>query len=232
MENKLLIRASQLGRLMTDPKSKTDKEAGLLGATAKSLIEEIALKNKYGYEEPLITDDIMKGLLCEQDGIALVQKVEGGEFRIKNDEKFENAYISGTPDIILSDKVEDIKCSSTLKTFLNADSSKIYWWQGQAYMWLTGIKKFSLRYCLVPTPTEIVVEQKKKWYYKFNCDETNEDYIKISTQIEHNNDIIHSIPLEKRVKSFHFEFDESIVEKVIAQYNKALPYYLSFYESI
>lgn len=232
MENKLIIRASQLGRLMTDPKTKADKEAGLLGETAQSLVEEIVIKNKYGYEEPLMTDDIMKGLLCEQDGIALVQKIKGGDFRLKNEETFKNEYISGTPDIILSGKIEDIKCSSTLKTFIKAEASKLYWWQAQAYMWLTGIHEFSLIYCLIPTPIEIIIEEKKKWYYKFNCDETNEDYIRISTQIEHNNDIIHSIPLEKRIKTFDFDFDDSIVEKVKKQYNKALQYYRSVYKSI
>ena len=38
MQNNILIRASALSRLMSDPKLKADKEAGLLGETSKIFI--------------------------------------------------------------------------------------------------------------------------------------------------------------------------------------------------
>lgn len=229
MQNNILIRASALSRLMSDPKSKADKEAGLLGETAKTLITEIWLNNEYGYKEDVVTDEMMKGLICEQDSMALVQDVLGGEFRLKNTTYFKNEFIHGTPDIILSkeDYCEDIKTSYNLRTFVDAEykQGNSYWWQGQAYMWLTGKKKYRLMYCLVETPSDIIVEQKKRFYYKFNCDETNQNYIDISMQIDHNNNIISKIPKEKRVKIFEFPFDKEAIEKVKTQHAKALNYY-------
>lgn len=229
MQNNILIRASALSRLMSDPKLKADKEAGLLGETAKTLITEIWLNNEYGYKEDVVTDEMMKGLICEQDSMALVQDVLGGEFRLKNTTYFKNEFIHGTPDIILSkeDYCEDIKTSYNLRTFVDAEykQGNSYWWQGQAYMWLTGKTKYRLMYCLVETPSDIIVEQKKRFYYKFNCDETNQNYIDISMQIDHNNNIISKIPKEKRVKIFEFPFDKEAIEKVKTQHAKALNYY-------
>lgn len=227
MENKILIRASQAGRLMTEPKEKAKKEAGELGDTAKTLMREIWLKNMFGYSEDVFTKQMLKGHLCEQDSIGLVQQVLGGEFRIKNTEPYQNEYTSGHPDIVLKkeDFVEDTKTSYNLRTFLEADLDKGYEWQGQMYMWLTGKRNFRLIYCLVPTPDEIIREEKKSFWYKFGCDETNQNYIDISMQIDHNNDIIKNIAPEKRIKVFEFSYSEEKTEKFIAQYAKAMNYY-------
>jgi hypothetical protein len=228
-EDKLLIRASQLGLLMTEPKTKADKEAGLLSETAKTMVESIWLYNKYGYKESVVTDEMMKGLICEQDSMALVQEVLGGEFRVKNDERKQNDYVIGSADTPLKkeDVIEDLKSSYNLRTFFNAKYKQgdVYWWQGQAYMWLWGKKKYRLIYCLVPTPEEYITEQKKKFWYKFNCDETNEDYIKISMQIDRNNELIKDIPAKDRVKVFEFGFDADAIEQVKVQYDKAVKYY-------
>lgn len=228
-QNKLLIRASKLGAIMTEPKSKADKEAGLLGDTAKSFIESIWLMNKYGYKEDVITDEMMKGHLCEQDSMALVQSVLGGEFRVKNTQRFSNDYCIGTPDVILKkeDVIEDLKSSWNLRTFFEAEHKQgsLYWWQGQAYMWLTGKRNYRLIYCLTLTPDEYILEQKKRFYYKFNCDETNQDYIDVSMQIDHNNNVINDIPAEQRVKVFEFRYDADAIDRFIIQYDKALNYY-------
>lgn len=229
MQSKLLIRASQLGLLMTEPRAKADKDAGMLSETAKTMVESIWLNNKYGYKENVVTDEMMKGLLCEQDSMALVQKVLGGEFRLKNTERKENDYVIGCADIVLKkeDIIEDIKSSYNLRTFFEADfkQGNAYWWQGQAYMWLWGKTNYRLIYCLVPTPDEYIVEQKKRFYYKFNCDENNQDYIDISMQIDHNNNLIKDIPAKQRVKVFEFKIDHDAIEKVKIQHAKAVNYY-------
>lgn len=227
MQNKLLIRASSVGRLMTEPKEKAKKEVGELGDTAKALMREIWLFNEFGYSEDVYTKQMLKGHLCEQDSIGLVQEVLGGEFRMKNTQAFQNEYSSGHPDIVLKqeDYIEDTKTSYNLRTFLEAGIDKNYEWQGQDYMWLTGKKNFRLIYCLVPTPDEIILEEKKSFWYKFGCDETNQDYIDISMQIDHNNDIIRKIPPEKRIKVFEFEYSEEKTEKFLIQYEKAKRYY-------
>ena len=103
--NPVLFRCSQLGKLMTEPKLKADKEAGLLSETTKTFIREIWLKNEYGYDEVVITDAMLKGLLCEQDAMQLVQDVANdGIFREKfKGDPLKNDHIIGSPDIIITD---------------------------------------------------------------------------------------------------------------------------------
>lgn len=231
MENKLLIRAHQQGGIMSEPKSKVDKEAGKLGETAKGIVEKIWLADNFDYRENVTTDEMKKGLLCEQDSMQLVQDVLGGEFRTKNTVTFKNDYCVGTPDIVLKneDFDEDIKTSYNLRTFFEAEFKKgnNYWWQGQDYMWLTGKKNYRLIYCLVPTPDSIILEEKKRVWFKFDCDETNPDYIEISMQIDHNNNIINSLPKEKRIKVFEFGIDLDAIEQIKIQHAKAQIYYNS-----
>jgi len=231
MPSNFLVRASQLSRLMTEPKLKSDKDSGALSETAKSLVTEIWMKDSFGYKENVVTDEMMKGLVCEQDSIALVQDILGGEFRIKNTTHFSNDYVQGTPDIIRNseDFCEDVKTSYTLRTFLEAEHKKgsAYWWQGQAYMWLTGKTQYRLMYCLVETPEDILNEQKKRFYFKFGCDEGNKNYQEIAEQIDRNNSAINNIKKESRLKIFEFPKDDECIEKIKIQHSKALNFYLT-----
>jgi hypothetical protein len=220
----ILIRASQAHKILTEPKKAEDKKAGNLSETTKSYIKELWLYNNFGYKEDVMTEEMYKGLLVEDDSLKLVQSNLGGNFRIKNIKNFTNNYISGTPDIILDDVIEDVKSSFTIKTFFNSELSKDYYTQGQCYMALTGIKKYRLIYCLVETPSNIVCELKKRIYYKFDCDETNSDYIRISQQIEKNHDIS-LIEQKKRTKVFSFDYDEAFIENLYNKVEKAREYY-------
>ena len=224
MENEILFRASQIGRLMTEPKLNVDKLAEKLSETAKSYIEEIWLQNKFGYKEEVMTDEMLKGLICEQDSMELVQKVLGGNFRVKNRENFKNKYVTGTPDIILADTVEDLKTSFTVKTFFNAELNSLYYWQGQVYMELTGRKNFRLIYCLVSTPEEIVLDLEKRVYYKFSCDEENPHYKTWIEQIRKNH-TFDAIPAEKRIKVIEFAYNPYDIEKMYRKIDKAREYY-------
>lgn len=228
----VLFRCSQLGKLMTQPKTKADKENGLLSETTKSYIEEIWLKNNYGYDEVVLTDEMLKGLLCEQDAMQLVQDVANdGIFREKyKDGQLSNEYIIGNPDILIKQDgikiIEDTKCSFTIKTFFNAEMSKLYEWQLRGYMWLTGSRKARLRYALVDTPLEIIQELQKKAFFKFGCDENNKDYIRFCEQIERNHTFSH-IPAEKRLKTYEIEHDDNLIEVLKEQLEKCVVYYNS-----
>lgn len=225
--DKLLFRCHNAGNLLTEPKLKSDKEAGKLSETAKSLVEAMWLKNNFGYEERVFTDDMLKGLLCEQDSMQLVQEVLKGEFRTRYNELITNDYLAGTPDIVLKkeDVVEDIKTSSNLRTFFEAEPTKLYTTQAQCYMALTGKKHYRLIYCLVKTPSEIMTNELKKIWYRFNCDEENEDYIKAAMQLEHNNNLIDKIPKEKRIKVFEFDYDAKLIKTLYEKIEKAREYY-------
>lgn len=229
------FRCSKLGDLMTNPKLKADKEAGLLSQTAKTAVKKIWLKNKFGYDEPLLTPAILKGRMLEQTAFELVKEVLGGETRtayksvLNADNKvcLENDYIRGTPDIVLQneDYVEDTKVCQDLGTFSNAELTDNYEMQLQGYMCLTGKRKARLIYCLIKTPEQFIVSQKTKYYYMFDGDNENPDYIEISKQLEHNNNIIEEIPKELRIKIFTIQYDFEKIQVLYKKIEQARIYY-------
>lgn len=224
---KILFRSSSAGDLLTEPKLKSDKDLGILSETAKSLVKKVWLYKQFGYTEDVLTDEMLKGILCEQESMGLVQKVLKGEFRVAFKKNLSNDYITGTPDIVLQkeDYVEDIKSSFNLRTFVDAEPNKLYETQAQCYMELTGKKHFRLIYCLVKTPESIITSQKTKWFYKFNCDSENEDYINVAMQIDHNNNLIDKLPLERRIKIFEFHHDKEYIARLYDKIDKAREFY-------
>lgn len=225
MENKILFRCSGVGSLMNEPKLKSDKEAGNLSETAKTFVEDKWLFDEFGFSELLKNDYMDKGNECEQDSMELVSQVVEGGFRSRYNTKLQNDYVIGTPDIVLQDCVEDIKTSWNLKTFFNAELSKMYFAQAQCYMWLTGKEKYRLIYALVPTPQHMVLNECEKLAWKYGKNYDNEDYIAQTQQIQRNNDLIKDLPIEKRVKVFAFDYDPAFIELLKTKIEKAREYY-------
>lgn len=220
----ILFRASEAYKLAVEAKSKADKEAGMLSETTKDFVLDLFLKNKFNYDEVVLTKEMLKGITLEEQAITLVSKVKNKP-RFKNTKKYENYYFKGIPDIVLKEEIEDIKISYNLKNFYKAELIKQYYWQGQVYMYLTGKKVFNLIYCLLPTPEEYITSEKLKYYYMFNCNEEDEMYIKISQQIEHNNNVINSLPSHKRIKEFTIFYNEKDINFLTIQAQKAIEYY-------
>ena len=225
--DKLLFRCHSIGALLSEPKLKADKEAGKLSETAKTLVESMWLKNNFGYREIITTDAMTKGLKLEQDSMALVQSVLKGAFRIKNRKQLSNDYLIGTPDIILTDYVEDIKTCYNLRTFFEAEPTKLYLTQAQCYMALTGRKSYRLIYCLVPNTDEAIIKECERVAWQYGRDYENQDYIDHCTQIKLNNDCIKSIPPMQRVKIFEFSYDESVMDMLYKKVELARGYYLT-----
>ena len=221
--DKLLFRCHNAGALLTEPKLKS--EAGQLSQTAKTMIEAMWLKNTFGYREIVTTDAMTKGLRLEQESMALAQQVLGGAFRSKNRETFKNDFIIGTPDIILTDYVEDIKTCYNLRTFFEAEPTKLYLTQAQCYMALTGRKSYRLIYCLVPNTDEAIIKECERVAWQYGRDYENQDYIDHCTQIKLNNDCIKSIPPMQRVKIFEFSYDESVMDMLYKKVELAREYY-------
>ena len=201
-----------------------------LGQTGKSYIQELWLHLEYGYKEPMVTDVLLKGNMCEQDGMALVTDVLGGdEFRSKNKKPFgdDDPYFMGTPDVVLKDVVEDIKNAWSLKTFVNIEKpDPVYYAQGQVYMHLTGRELFRIHHCLINTPIELVQNEQRKFFWKYGGNEENRHYQDAAIQIEQNHNFDH-IPMEKRVKTFEFEYDPSFIAELQSKVILAREYYSS-----
>jgi len=223
----MLIRCHKLGQIMTEPKLKADKEAGNLSETAKTYLRDLWLQDTYGYKEPSTPSvEMLKGLMCEADSMSLVQDVLGGSFRVKNLETFKADALAGTPDCILPDCVEDIKTSWSLRTFYEADgTNSAYYWQSIGYMILTGKTSYRLIYCLVPTPEELMQREFSKLEYAYGRNTQHPHYIQAFEQLKRNNELITSLPKEKRIKVFKFALNETDIKAVETKLKKAEEFY-------
>lgn len=198
-----------------------------LGQTGKSYVEKLWLKIKYGYDEPVVTEELIKGDMCEQEGMDIVSVLWPGEFRKKNDTFFQDDHFTGVPDTLLEkeDVVEDTKSAWTVKTFFGkTEVDPIYFAQGQVYMHLTGRKKFRVHYCLVNTPAELVHNEQKRFFWKYGGDENNQKFKKAAEQIARNHNVDH-IPLAERVKTFEFEYDPTFIAELQSKVILARAYY-------
>lgn len=200
-----------------------------LSATAKSFIKDIWLEEKWGYRIDVVTSELLKGLVCEQDGIELLSEVvPSSDFRVKNTERRSDKYFTGEPDVILpgEDTIEDIKCSWTIKTFMNADCNKLYYAQGQVYMHLFQRKKFRLHYCLVPTPKELIEAEERRLLWKYLGEEESPDFVESSERLWQSHKVLH-IPKQKRVKTFAFGYNEEFMSELIKRAEIGRDYYNS-----
>jgi hypothetical protein len=221
------IRASQVGRLMASPRSKGE----MLSQTAKTYIQELALEKKYGIRKEINSRYLDKGLEVEDESIVLFEKVAGFDFLYKNTEFFENDYVKGTPDIITNSHVIDVKSSwsgSTFPWFEEEMPNKDYFYQLQAYMWLTGVKIAILAYCLVDTPLDIVNDEIRRLAWsKKEIEPSDETIEAVTSQHEFSH-----IPMERRVKSFIFDYDEEVIEQMKVKIEHAREYFNQLMETI
>lgn len=227
-------RASASSCLWSKPRSKADKEAGKLSKTVQTYLKKTWLFNKYGYDEPVVTPQMMKGHLCETEAMRHLDRfIKSEDLRIKNEKNFQNDWFTGTMDnILITDKiVEDQKCPWSLRTYMDATINIDYITQGQVYMDLlrsNGIEvdTFRLNYVLCNTPTELLKDEKNRYFYKFGCNENNPQYIKVCNQLDrmHTYD---DIPMDSRIKSFEVKFDPTFIEELRMNVENARPYYES-----
>ena len=199
----LKIRASQVGKIMTSSRSKGD----VLSKTAKSYLEQLAKEELLGVRTEFSSKYTDKGNLVEDDAIALVERVNEWDFLYKNEEHFSNDYVTGTPDVLTEDVLLDVKSSWNVDTFPMFDKelkNKDYYYQLQAYMWLTNKTESYLCYCLVDTPKFIIKAEVRKLHkprysdikaiilkHKFNAD--TEKYRVKSFQVVRDDDVIEQI---------------------------------------
>ena len=221
------IRCSSLGKLMTASRSKTEQ----LSKTAQSYIQELVLEHKYGIKKEWSSRYTDKGNECEEDSITLANEVLNVGFIYKNEEHFQNDYITGTPDVNTNEVLLDIKTSfdgTTFPFFEDEIFNKDYYYQLQGYMWLTGKEESLLVYCLTNTPSEIVEDEIRRVHWKEHAIEESEE-IRHFVEAKHNFD---HIPLEKRVKVFKIQKDESVIEAIKEKIELARNYYNQLIETI
>jgi len=157
------FRASALSEIMTDPKSKDE----VLSVGAKTAVMKLAKELVYGYDEQISSKYMEKGILVEDQAIALYNEVFFTNHQ-KNIARMSNLWITGECDIFTPEKIIDIKSSWSLSTFpvtSEAGKDKGYEWQGRAYMWLWDVDQFEVAYCLVNTPDELIGYEQPDLHY-------------------------------------------------------------------
>ena len=216
----LLFRCSQLGSLMTAPRSKSE----VLSETAKTLVQDMFKEKELGIYKEFSSRYTDKGNQNEDLAIELASEVLDWNWILKNEEKFKNNYIVGTPDLVNDTLLADIKCSWSGATFPMFDTelkNKAYWWQLIGYMWLTGHKQAELVYCLTNTPFEIVESEVRKEHWKL-CLIDEDPIVREAVESLHNFDHIDN---KMKVKRFIVEYDEKAIEQLKEKIEVARAYY-------
>lgn len=200
-------------------------------------------------EEEITSKYMVKGTVVEEENLTLYSRVKK-TFFTKNTERLNNKYCTGLPDagdgptILDSEEVIDFKSSWSYITFLKVKAkaddkvNKNYAWQGQTYMGLLPkSKRFRLVYGLVNSPSEIILQEKRKLKYQLGVIDDEEtlhpEYTAKCIQIEKNHifdmglfrsqnpgfdfhmnleDWKHDIPKEERIHEIVIERDPVKIE--------------------
>ena len=230
--NEVLIHASSVGKLFVEPQSKAAKEAGELSATAKTHLVEIYIQNKYNRKKELDTAQINKGKKVENDSLLLLSE-HIGDYLEKNEHSVQNKYIIGTPDTYLGENINqaeviyDVKSSYDIFTFLgniNSELDKMYYYQRQSYLWLTGANTGAVAYCLVNNPIEEIDRQKQALMRKLNSISDESPEFKIEWAKKENLYIYDDIQESDRILLYNVEKDPDFPEKCEQKVDKARLY--------
>ncbi len=193
-------------------------------ATAKALLSKYYAMEMYGktglIDSKSVVNSLLKGEQAESDAIKLLSQIDNRQYE-KNEQKFQNSYIKGVPDIIMHDgkhkRVIDIKCPVDMPSFIykaNELKNPEYDWQMQGYLWLTKSEYGEIAYCLVNTPQSIINKAKAALIRNAELsgalsDETYELAAMLDESLKYDD-----IPLNKRIIRYKVTFDKDKVEKI------------------
>lgn len=230
--DQILIHCSSLSKIMTDPKSKEDKAAGNLSATAKTHLIEIYAELLFDFKKELDNKYIRKGNEVEAEAIDELSMILKLPFE-KNQETFKNSFITGTPDIIYEPFCVDTKCSYDWISYLkniDGELDDTYEAQMQGYLDLLGYKKGYIAYLLLDTPIDQIQFEHSKLLRSMNViSEESPEFVKAWEEKEKT--LIYSNhPIEKRFLLFEVNYNEEFIEKAKQKIVKAREFLSQFYE--
>jgi len=198
------VRASSSGKIM-----------GVrgLGKTGEDVVKEWKIEQVYGRRKEFSNKYTDKGNIMEDDAIDFISEHLGYGFLSKNEKYFSNDYFTGTPDVICSDHIIDVKNSFDPFTFPFFDKecpNKDYYYQGQVYMDLVGLDKYKLVYTLMDTPINIIERESRNYCFKNGYDLDDMDiFLDFQEKMTYED-----IPIENRYKVFEFKKDENVINEI------------------
>ena len=195
---------------------------------AKTRVKEQFLADRFGINREFWSKETDKGNECEDEIIKLYSRVTVNFGIKKNEKQFENDFFKGTPDIITQDAVIDIKTSfsgSTFPWFENELPENSYFYQVQAYLYLTGRQKGFVAYCLTNSNDDQIQDEVRReaWRQKI-IDPTDEQLTEIENKVYSQMTFDH-IADELRVKIYEVKRDENIINEMIERVKLCRDYY-------
>lgn len=163
MSKPLLFRASSIGKLMTEPTAAAAKAGEILSVGAKTAVRDLVAQAVLGIDFEVSAKQMDKGIVCEPDSIALLNRVRGLDLR-KNEERRSDAFVTGECDLFdaAARMGYDLKTAWSAASFpilasdIGGSNRAIYEWQCRAYMRLWDADKWTVAYALVNTPEELI----------------------------------------------------------------------------
>ena len=203
------IRASAAGQIM-----KNDRSGKSMGQTGYTLIDTWYREQLYNRSKRFTSKYTEKGNAVEEDAIRYAASVYGWSVAQKNELHLSDEYMIGTPDLILSDEIVDIKCSWDCFTFPLMDTeldNSDYFWQMQVYMHLTGITRSSVVYCLMDAPENIIDREAMN---RARQDGMTEIEMELFDQVRA--EMTYSdLPDSLRIRKFDVAYDRAAIDSLI-----------------
>ena len=199
-------RASSMGKLMTNGRG---KGAGM-GLTAKTEIRKWYWQQLTGKRPEITSKYTQKGNIMEAEAITLYEEIFGGFDLTKNEQYFKDEYFTGTPDLILPDRIVDVKCVWSQDTLpIDGSYNSDYEDQAQVYMHLTGRRDFTLFYALMDAPEHIIFSTARAKSIEAGEEEVDmEIYDQVKANMTYSD-----LPVHMRYVAFHFEYDPERIEQ-------------------
>lgn len=211
------------------------KDEEPLSAGCMSHLKKIYCREKYGKWSAAAEKGnkyTEKGTLAEQDSIDLYCQLRGVQL-LKNEDRIENDYLSGHPDLYLGEDITnaeyiiDIKTPYDIETYmknLGKDLNPAYWWQIQGYLALTGAKIGEVAYCLTNTPEYVLNYEKQKLFNRLEVPTDDNPLYKEKEKELINNMTFDDVPLEDRVIRYIVERDDAAIDKIYRKVEKCREY--------
>lgn len=179
-----------------------------LSAGAKSYCQSWLKEQIYGRRAEIKSKYLEKGNLCEDYAIGMLNYLFSKNY-VKNEEFFEDEYMTGTPDIN-AEIIRDIKNSWCVESYPLFDMKvkDDYKYQMLGYMNLTGHKKASVDFCLVNAPDHLIEREARQAAYTSN--KTEHELFQKYTHLLTFDDISPS----KRIRSFEVLRDDKEIKRI------------------
>ena len=231
-----------------------EKAMPKLSEGAKNFLKRKVREIIYNRKREVYSKYFDKGNFVESESISILNSaIEGGlMFPFlnigkpvrKNEYRFSNDYVEGTPDIIFDTRlvsgVLDIKSSWDFQTFplMEEKPDFNYIWQVKAYLWLVFGSQFMkyadknlngyVVYVLTNTPEHLILDEIRRWAWSNNVIDVPEEMEKEIRRLHTYDDV----PLNLRIKSFPVFINEDDVKLMKYLIEEARQYMREIYQKI